>query len=58
MHKKLKKLFCDKKIPLDMRAATPIVYCDDGIVWIPRVALKDGERSAPKKLRLTFYYNN
>ena len=57
MHKKLKKLFCDKKIPLDMRAATPIVYCDDGIVWIPRVALKDGERSAPKKLRLTFYYN-
>lgn len=42
MHKKLKKLMCDKKIPLRYRSTLPI-FCDEsGILWAPKVALRDG----------------
>ncbi|MBR4071102.1 MAG: tRNA lysidine(34) synthetase TilS [Clostridia bacterium] len=41
MHKKLKKLMCDKKIPIRYRNDLP-VFCDDnGILWVPTVALRD-----------------
>ncbi len=57
MHKKLKKLFCDKKIPLEQRNSTPI-FCDsNGIIWVPYIALRDSEKNAKRKVRLTFYHN-
>ena len=41
MHKRLKKLMCDKGIPLRYRDSLPI-FCDDGgILWAPTVALRD-----------------
>ncbi len=41
MHKKLKKLMCDKKIPMRYRDDLPI-FCDNsGILWAPMVALRD-----------------
>ncbi len=41
MHKKLKKLMCDKGIPHRFRESLPI-FCDDsGILWAPMVALRD-----------------
>ncbi len=42
MHKKVKKLLCDRKIPLAWRDRFPLLCDEKGIVWIPEVALRDG----------------
>ena len=57
MHKKLKKLFCEKKIPLDMRAKLPIFYDNNGIFWVPTVAIRDGEKNPKEKIEITLFYN-
>ena len=57
MNKKLKKLFCDKKIPLKERALTPVIYDGEGILWIPGIAVRDSEKSDKIKIKLTFYHN-
>ena len=57
VHKKLKKLLCEKKIPLKMRQKLPIFYDADGIVWIPLVATRDGEKKAENQTRITLFYN-
>ena len=44
VHKSLKKLLNEKKIPLDLRSRIPIICDDDGIVAIPFVAMRDGSR--------------
>lgn len=43
MTKKLKKLLCDKDIPIDLRELVPI-FTDNGgnILWCPSVAVADG----------------
>ncbi len=42
MTKLTKKLYCEYKIPLDVRNLLP-VFCDcDGIVWIPYMDARDG----------------
>lgn len=52
-HKKLKKLLCDHKIPLRIRNSLP-VFCDDnGILWVPSVALRDN--TADKNGDVTLY---
>ena len=35
MTRRLKKLFCDKKIPLHLRDKTPLICDDEGVLWIP-----------------------
>ena len=35
MSKKVKKLLCDKKIPLDLRDKIPVLCSDKEILWIP-----------------------
>ena len=57
MHKKLKKLFCEKKIPIDLRTKLPIFYDGKGILWVPLVALRDGENNTDKKIQITLFYN-
>lgn len=47
MHKSVKKLMCDKKIPIELRGRLPVIYDDKGIVAIPLLPIRDG--SAPKK---------
>ena len=43
MTKKLKKLLCDKDIPLELRELLPIFATDSGeILWCPSVAVADG----------------
>ena len=49
MHKSVKKLLCDKKIPLDERCRIPMICDNDGIVAIPFVGVRDS--SDPKKKR-------
>lgn len=46
VHKSLKKLLNEKKIPLELRSRIPIIYDDSGIVAIPFVAIRDGARAA------------
>ena len=57
MHKKLKKLFCEKKIPLDMRAKLPIFCDEEGILWVPTVALREKAKGDGKKIQITLFYN-
>ena len=42
IHKSVKKLMCDKKIPLELREKLPVIYDEDGIVAIPLLATRDG----------------
>ena len=44
MHKKLKKLLCDKGIPLELRDTLPLIcYGEDSTpLWYPLVAFADG----------------
>lgn len=41
MHKSVKKLMCDRKVPLELRSRIPVIYDDEGIVAIPFVAVRD-----------------
>ena len=45
MHKSLKKLTCDRKVPLELRSRIPVIYDDEGIVAVPFVAVRVGARS-------------
>ena len=42
MSKSVKKLMCDKKIPLDIRSRLPMICDEDGIIAIPMLATRDG----------------
>ena len=42
MHKSVKKLMCDKKIPRFLRDSLPMLVIDNEILWIPTVAVADG----------------
>ncbi len=46
MTRKLKKLFNDRKIPLSLRAAIPILCDEKGVVWVPGFGVRDD--GAPK----------
>lgn len=43
MNKKIKKLLCDKHIPVELRDRLPLVcLCDGTPLWVPGVAFRDG----------------
>lgn len=44
MTRKVKKLFSDKKLRQDERRSLPVLYDEDGIVWIPGFPPRDGTR--------------
>ena len=44
MHKSLKKLMCDKKIPPELRARLPVLCDGDGILAVPCIGIRDGAR--------------
>ena len=41
MTHKIKKIFCDRKIPLSLRNNIPILCDEKGIVWVPGVGVRD-----------------
>ena len=53
--RKLKKLFNDKKIPLDERNKIPVVCDSQGIVWVMGFGVRDDEPTDKTKLWLTVY---
>ena len=55
MHKSVKKLMCDKKLPADIRDAFPIICDKEGIVWIPNVAIRDKAKKQNGDLSVTLY---
>ena len=55
MTKKLKKIFCEKKIPSHMRDKIPIICDEAGIVAVPNVVIRDGINKNDKNLILRFY---
>ena len=55
MHKSVKKLICDKKIPISKRNSIPIVCDGEGILWIPGVAVRDKDKNS--KENITLLYN-
>ena len=42
MHKSIKKLLCDHKIPRDLRDRLPLICDDEGILAVPGVVQRDG----------------
>lgn len=53
MHKSVKKLMCDKKIPLELRSRLPVICDEDGIIAIPFIGIRDGAKG--KDTVLNFY---
>jgi tRNA(Ile)-lysidine synthase len=54
--KSLKKLFSEKKIPVDQRSTLPVL-CDEGgsIIWVPHLPPADGAKAQKNyALRITF----
>ncbi len=47
MSKSLKKLMCDKKIPLSLRGRLPVICDDSGIVAVPMIGVSDNHRINP-----------
>ena len=47
--KKLKKIFNDLKIPPSIRSSIAIVCDDDGVVWVPGVAVRDDNVSPEER---------
>ncbi len=41
-HRKVKKILCDMKIPVNLRDEIPFICDDDGILWIPGFEPRDG----------------
>ncbi len=42
MSKSVKKLMCDKKVPLDIRGRLPIICDNNGILAVPMIGIRDG----------------
>ena len=57
MHKKVKKLMCDRGLPLALRARLPIVCDENGILWIPFVAQRDST-VGDGNIKITLFYND
>jgi tRNA(Ile)-lysidine synthase len=47
-HKKLKDFFVDLKVPLEQRYSTPILCCEDTLVWVCGFRIDDRFKVTPK----------
>ena len=52
MTHKLKKLFNDRKIPLEMRKKIPVLCDDNGVVWLPGFGVRDDGVPIAERKRL------
>lgn len=55
MTRKVKKLFCDKKIPLSKRETIPIITDEKGIIWIPGFGVRDDSPTEKTNKWVTIY---
>lgn len=54
-HKSIKKLMCDKKVPLNDRDTVPLIYSSDNAIYVPLCAIADDAKPR-KKENLTYIY--
>ncbi len=52
VHKRVKKLMCDKKVPRSDRSSLPLILADDEIVYVPLCAVSDGIRAKKNNFEL------
>ena len=52
VHKKVKKLMCDKKVPRSDRSSLPLILVGDEIVYVPLCAVSDTVRARKNNLEL------
>lgn len=57
MTRKLKKLYNDRAYSTQKRAATPIFFDQEGIVWVPGFQVADRVKSAEGAADVIYYYN-
>ncbi len=57
MNKKIKKLMCDKKVPLADRASLPLIVSGGGVIYAPLCAVSDTVRAVKndEKLYIAIY---
>ncbi len=57
MHKKLKKLMCDKKVDIYDRELLPIIHCNGEIIYVPLCAVADNAKKHrdKKAINITIY---
>lgn len=57
MSKSVKKLMCDKKIPLELRDRLPVICDDGGILAIPFLGVRDGaaRKNGDNAVAIQFY---
>ena len=55
MTRKVKKLFCDKKIPVSVREKTPIITDEKGIVWVAGFGVRDDAPKSKTDKWITIY---
>ena len=53
VNKKIKKLLCDKKIPLSVRNTIPLILLEDEIIYVPACTLADKVRATKKQFEYT-----
>ena len=61
MHRDVRKLLCEKKIPLTWRNRLPLICDENGILAIPFVAMRDGICVSPEQdgaCTITLYFHN
>ena len=58
MTRKIKKLFCDKKIPVSVREKTPIITDEKGIVWVAGFGVRDDSPKNKTDKWVTVYQKN
>ena len=56
VRKSLKKLMCEKKIPLSLRSRLPVICDEDGIVAVPLVGTRDGMSPKENTAEITSLY--
>ena len=57
MHKSVKKLMCDKKIPISQRNTLPVICDGEGILWIPGIAISDRAKNKKGNIILSYKGN-
>ena len=58
VNKSIKKLLCDKKIPLEIRYRLPVICDDEGVIAVPFLATADRARTKNGDLELKFILND
>ena len=58
VNKSIKKLLCDKKIPLKIRYRLPVICDDEGVIAVPFLAVADRARTKNGDLELKFILND